>query len=340
MSQIGRNDPCPCGSGKKYKKCCLAKEEAAAAEVRGEQSAITTALDWLDQHYPDAAGAAVSRGFLGDPGDKRRVALETLPPQVGQAIRMNVGEWLLLDAELSIDGQSRRALELVLGPDGPNLTDSGRERLLEFAEQPLRLYEVRQVKKKEGLLLLDLIHPETGPVWVQEKNATGFVWTWDIFAARLDRKGDNRVLTGAVYAMERDQALACLAEIRRELVGNADDLSQERKIVTGVIIDHWLNSLLNERPLPKVDSPRSARALRSVQALLRERYEKWPAVPLPELGGQSPLQAVETGEGRKAVVELLKGIEQLEERRAANCEERPFDIGFLWQRLGLDREQV
>ena len=21
-SKIGRNDPCPCGSGKKYKKCC------------------------------------------------------------------------------------------------------------------------------------------------------------------------------------------------------------------------------------------------------------------------------------------------------------------------------
>lgn len=26
--KIGRNDPCPCGSGKKYKKCCLLKEEA------------------------------------------------------------------------------------------------------------------------------------------------------------------------------------------------------------------------------------------------------------------------------------------------------------------------
>jgi preprotein translocase subunit SecA len=24
-SKIGRNDPCPCGSGKKYKKCCLNK---------------------------------------------------------------------------------------------------------------------------------------------------------------------------------------------------------------------------------------------------------------------------------------------------------------------------
>lgn len=24
-SKLGRNDPCPCGSGKKYKKCCLRK---------------------------------------------------------------------------------------------------------------------------------------------------------------------------------------------------------------------------------------------------------------------------------------------------------------------------
>ncbi|MFZ1404770.1 MAG: SEC-C metal-binding domain-containing protein, partial [Anaerolineae bacterium] len=26
---VGRNDPCPCGSGKKYKKCCLKKDEEA-----------------------------------------------------------------------------------------------------------------------------------------------------------------------------------------------------------------------------------------------------------------------------------------------------------------------
>jgi len=28
--KVGRNDPCPCGSGKKYKKCCLLKEEVRA----------------------------------------------------------------------------------------------------------------------------------------------------------------------------------------------------------------------------------------------------------------------------------------------------------------------
>ena len=26
VSKIGRNDPCPCGSGKKYKNCCLGKD--------------------------------------------------------------------------------------------------------------------------------------------------------------------------------------------------------------------------------------------------------------------------------------------------------------------------
>jgi preprotein translocase subunit SecA len=25
--KIGRNDPCPCGSGKKFKKCCLGNQE-------------------------------------------------------------------------------------------------------------------------------------------------------------------------------------------------------------------------------------------------------------------------------------------------------------------------
>lgn len=32
--KVGRNDPCPCASGKKYKKCCLAKDEAAARQNR------------------------------------------------------------------------------------------------------------------------------------------------------------------------------------------------------------------------------------------------------------------------------------------------------------------
>jgi predicted Zn-dependent protease len=37
MAKVGRNQPCPCGSGKKYKHCCLATDKAAAAAAREEQ---------------------------------------------------------------------------------------------------------------------------------------------------------------------------------------------------------------------------------------------------------------------------------------------------------------
>jgi hypothetical protein len=32
----GRNEPCHCGSGRKYKQCCLPKDEAKAAKVRAK----------------------------------------------------------------------------------------------------------------------------------------------------------------------------------------------------------------------------------------------------------------------------------------------------------------
>jgi len=35
-AKVGRNDPCPCGSGKKYKKCCLPKAEGAPENRKPE----------------------------------------------------------------------------------------------------------------------------------------------------------------------------------------------------------------------------------------------------------------------------------------------------------------
>ena len=34
MTKPGRNDPCPCGSGKKYKKCCEAMNKPQALSQR------------------------------------------------------------------------------------------------------------------------------------------------------------------------------------------------------------------------------------------------------------------------------------------------------------------
>ena len=64
----GRNDPCPCGSGKEYKKCCLGKleidkprgvnaislvSEAAEAFENGALSRARQLVDKVFEHSPD-----------------------------------------------------------------------------------------------------------------------------------------------------------------------------------------------------------------------------------------------------------------------------------------------
>ena len=39
----GRNEPCHCGSGRKYKHCCLAKDEDQAAAARASAAAEAAA---------------------------------------------------------------------------------------------------------------------------------------------------------------------------------------------------------------------------------------------------------------------------------------------------------
>ena len=47
--QVGRNSPCPCGSGKKYKRCCLASGEFEQVSSTGvsEEQALATARSAL-----------------------------------------------------------------------------------------------------------------------------------------------------------------------------------------------------------------------------------------------------------------------------------------------------
>lgn len=50
--KAGRNDPCPCGSGKKYKKCHRAEDEQA----------VHVELKRREQEAKDAAAAAAAAG--------------------------------------------------------------------------------------------------------------------------------------------------------------------------------------------------------------------------------------------------------------------------------------
>jgi len=76
MAKIGRNDPCACGSGKKYKKCCMARDEAAALAARPAQAAAAPArqpslASYFQEHddldeLTEASNAVVDMVHAGD----------------------------------------------------------------------------------------------------------------------------------------------------------------------------------------------------------------------------------------------------------------------------------
>lgn len=66
-TKVGRNDPCPCGSGKKYKKCCLSiQEEARKALPRDQIQAVeqqTRARERLEQEVKKGFDLLFSQDF-------------------------------------------------------------------------------------------------------------------------------------------------------------------------------------------------------------------------------------------------------------------------------------
>jgi hypothetical protein len=73
-TSIGRNDPCHCGSGRKYKQCCLDKDQAAEREARAKEAGETPLPAAepapaarpprkLATRQPWKRGAANTRGF-------------------------------------------------------------------------------------------------------------------------------------------------------------------------------------------------------------------------------------------------------------------------------------
>ncbi len=46
--KVGRNDLCPCGSGKKYKKCCLGQDERGTGDIQGIGREIEQAMEGHD----------------------------------------------------------------------------------------------------------------------------------------------------------------------------------------------------------------------------------------------------------------------------------------------------
>ena len=74
-----------------------------------------------------------------------------------------------------------------------------------------------------------------------------------------------------------------------------------------------------------------------IRAHFEEHYRQVLDEPIPALGDVSPRKAAKSRKGRLAVVEWLKGLENIEWRHAAEAGRQPFDTAWLWEELKIPR---
>lgn len=84
--KLGRNDPCRCGSGVKYKKCCSAKDEQArsaeiAAKAAAQAEAAAAAAAASDEEGDGESGEAVATAPAGGGAQRSNVGPDRRPPR-------------------------------------------------------------------------------------------------------------------------------------------------------------------------------------------------------------------------------------------------------------------
>ncbi len=87
------------------------------------------------------------------------------------------------------------------------------------------------------------------------------------------------------------------------------------------------------RGLPEGVNPADLRA--AVHEVLDRQYRKTLGEPVPMLGGKSPRQAARSTQGRRAVANWLKSLEQASARCAVDDPMRDYDFGWMWKELDV-----
>ena len=222
--KIGRNDPCPCGSGKKYKRCCLAKGALNRNYSQAERMSVRTKLEVFTStdaniDVKEAAANTYWGPFIDEMGE---LAEQGLLDQSEDAFNA----WLWFDYRIS-DG--RRMVDSFL-EDEPSLTAGERAYLERMRYSAVRLYEVEAVVPGFSVTLHDMLSARS--IRVRERLGSQSMKRWDVIAARLTPMGaSGEPEIEDVISLPRFQVTSIVDTLREELTSwrnarqDAEDLA-------------------------------------------------------------------------------------------------------------------
>jgi len=243
--KTGRNDPCPCGSGKKYKKCCLIE---AYVETGREESVraglVQEILGFFRKNYQVRLNDA-DLIFWNDFEPEKYLNEKTL-----SLAEINFWEWVIYD--YIVDEKNNKTLIDLFMENNRRLSSDEHRILTMMKKSVISLYEVQEIFPEKGLLLKDLLLG--GEYDVKEKAATRSVRKWDIFASRLLHVDGAYVMSGSVYPYHLKQKEMILEDIHAEFEDYRIDfpniaLDEFLKKNSEMFNFYWYDIIQNPPPL-------------------------------------------------------------------------------------------
>ena len=181
-SQAGRNDLCPCDSGKKFKHCCLNKTEAEQslwqrvnAAIKHVQADIT---GFAGAHFRDLVDFAWSDYEFG----AAKGAFDPKSEDFGVFMPYFIYRWQPADGQKLPSGDATIA-QAYLRSHGNELNDLERKAVEVGISEPVSFYEVLETRPGEDFVLKELFSGESLPV--KERVGSSHVRPGDIIYAQL-----------------------------------------------------------------------------------------------------------------------------------------------------------
>jgi hypothetical protein len=226
-----RNDPCPCGSGEKYKKCCLAKNASAGLVEAGwlrmrrtEGELIARLARHLARYYgPGALDEAWEEYTLWPDAP---VAQDGWPE-----FDSSFTPWLLFDWEPDPDGSGQGDKRPAVPPalhyaqrQGKNLDSYERRYIEEVCRRPVTFYLVVAPVPGREIALRDIFRQQE--VTVRERQASTTLRPGEIIFTKVVALDGEAVMLGcAPYAIPGRNFDAIVA--LRESIARHHELTDE-----------------------------------------------------------------------------------------------------------------
>jgi hypothetical protein len=201
MSKIGRNDPCPCGSGKKHKKCCLVNT-APVSNLMWQKMRRTegTLIPLLEEYLIQRLGEnAIGEAWADFTFDSEVELPEDHPPAEFETFFI---PWCLFNwiSDDFLDASRTRLINhpvamLYLQEKG-NQLDSFQQRFIEtICDSHFSFYVVTNISPGQSLELRDLILNKT--ISVYERQGSESITVGSIIFARILTMDNSSIMVGS-----------------------------------------------------------------------------------------------------------------------------------------------